>query len=257
MNRYLQRIENLGFSNFLKYTWHQKTKLPRKGGFFLNSRHAPHPLYCRAGTSDIDVFKHIFVVHEYSCLDLPGEPELIIDCGANAGYSSAYLLKRFPTAQVIAIEPDPGNYQSLVRNTRSFGERCVALQAGVWSKTCGLKFSEAPFGDGREWAVSVRETTDGEVPDVQSVDVGSLIEQAGNKRVSLLKVDIEGSEDAVFDGSHKQWIDRVDHIIIELHGEKSTRNYLDAVDAAGFTSKVVGGLTLSTRSDVRPASSAG
>lgn len=247
MKKYLQRIENLGFLNFLSYTWHQKTKLPRQGGFLLDSRHAPHPMFCRAGTSDIDVFKHMFVVREYSVLEFLKDPALVIDCGANAGFSSAYLLNRFPTAKVISVEPDPGNFETLLRNTKSFGRRCDAINAGVWSKTCGLKFSEVPFGDGREWAVSVREAGDGETPDVPAVDIGSLIHRSGFERVSLLKVDIEGSEDAVFDGSHKAWIDRVDNIIIELHGEKSARNYLDAVDAAGFTSRIVGNLTLSTR----------
>ena len=46
-------------------------------------------------------------------LDPPVEPRFILDCGANVGYTSAYLLTRFPTAFLIAIEPDPGNAEIL------------------------------------------------------------------------------------------------------------------------------------------------
>ncbi|MDP4625638.1 MAG: FkbM family methyltransferase [Akkermansiaceae bacterium] len=248
MNKYAQRIDNLGFSNFLKYTWHQKTKLPKSGKFQLNSRYALAPLSCRGGTSDIDVFKHIYVIREYACLDHLDSPQLIIDCGANAGFSSSYLLNQFPSAKVIAVEPDHGNHGMLCKNTAIFGDRCTPINAGVWSKKCGLKFSEIPFGDGREWAVSVREAREKEKPDIEAVDIGTLIQQSGQARVSLLKIDIEGSEDEVFNGSHTAWIDKVDNIIIELHGAESTKNYIAAVDAAGFNSKDLGGLTLSTRS---------
>lgn len=246
-HKYLQRIHNLGFKNFLAYTWHQKTKLPRQGEFTLASRHAAHPLVCRAGTSDIDVFKHIYVLREYACLDELREPALIIDCGANAGYSTAYFLNRFPTARVIAVEPDPGNFEMLRKNTAPFGDRCETVRAGVWSKAGGLMFSEVPFGDGREWARSVREAAPHETPAVTAVDVGGLLAASGFDRISLLKIDIEGSEAAVFSGSHSAWIDRVDNLIIELHGEACSELYDAAAEAAGFESRVVGGLTLSQR----------
>lgn len=246
-NKYLQRIENLGFTNFLSYTWHQKTKLPKSGRFILASKHVETPLTCRGGSSDIDVFKHIYVIREYSCLDGLNNLGLVIDCGANGGFSTVYLLNRFPLAKVIAIEPDPGNFEILLENVSHYGDSCEAMQVGVWSKTCGLMFSEAIFGDGREWARSVREACAGETPAVSAVDIGSVLAQSEFDRISLLKIDIEGSESAVFSGSHLEWIDRVDNIIIELHGDECSEIYLTAANAAGFESRVVGGLMLSQR----------
>jgi hypothetical protein len=40
------------------------------------------------GSSDLHVFRQIFVEREYGCLDDLADVRLIIDCGANAGYSS-------------------------------------------------------------------------------------------------------------------------------------------------------------------------
>lgn len=247
LSKYLQRIQNLGFLNFVKYTWHQKTKLPRTGEFVLHSKFCDSPLCCRAGTSDIDVFKHMFVVREYECLEFLESPGLIIDCGANAGFSSACLLSLFPQTRVVSVEPDPGNFAMLRKNTAAFGDRCQPVHAGIWSKSCGLKFSEEVFGDGREWAVSVREAKEGETADVEAVDIPALLQLSKGERIALLKVDIEGSEAELFGPSSSDWLPLVDNIIIELHGSECSQLYLKAVEQAGFQSKVVGGLTLSTR----------
>jgi len=244
-NKYLKRIENLGFKNFLRYTAHQKTKLPRSGEFSLKSKHAAYPLTCRGGSSDIDVFKHIYVIREYECLDNITTPNLIIDCGANAGFSTSYFLNRFPEANVIAVEPDPQNFKLLERNIVSYGTRCKAIQAGIWSKTCGLRFSEMPFGDGREWAHSVREALPGESHDVPAIDIESLLNQSGFDRISILKIDIEGSEGILFLENYASWLDRVDHLVIELHGDACTHTYLKAVNRFGFSSEALEGLTVS------------
>ena len=70
--KYLRRINNLGFFNFVRYMAHKKTGLPRSGEFELHSSLATVPLVCRGGSSDIDVFKHIFVLLSAS-LDVGSE----------------------------------------------------------------------------------------------------------------------------------------------------------------------------------------
>src|SRR5262245_8169243 len=61
-------------------------------GLFRQKRvfeaHAPqarYPVYVRPQSSDLDVFRQIFVLQEYSCLDDVDEVNLVIDCGANVG----------------------------------------------------------------------------------------------------------------------------------------------------------------------------
>jgi FkbM family methyltransferase len=246
MFRYLQRIDRLGLFEFINYYLHKKTGLPLSGIFMLTTKKSKRPLYCRAKTTDIDVFKHIYVCGEYDCLETLQDPQLIIDCGANAGFSASYFLNRFPGAAVMAIEPDPGNFGMLLRNTAPFGDRCQCHQAGIWDKSCGLVLCDSPQGDGREWARTVREAGAGEIPDVKALGIRELLDLSGKPRISLLKIDIEGSELPLFSGDCSSWLPYVDHIIIELHGPECTRKYLETVGAAGFTSVVVGGLTWSS-----------
>lgn len=246
-NKYRQRIDNLGFGNFLRYMAHKKTGLPRRGEFALHSRLMPSPLVCRGGTSDIDVFKHVFVLCEYAQIpDLP-DAGLIVDCGANVGFSSAYFLTRCPQSHVIAVEPDPGNFALLERNTAAFGDRCTRIRAGIWSEPGGLRIVDAPGGDGRAWARGVELAPPGSAADIPAVSVGALLEQSPFDRIALLKVDIEGAEQVVFGSNYQAWLDRVDRIAIELHGEACATIYHAAVDDAGFRSAEVGGLTISRR----------
>jgi FkbM family methyltransferase len=176
-------------------------------------------LFCRAGTSDRNVFNQIFVEREYRCVDDVTDADLIIDCGANVGYSAAYFLARHPRAHLIAIEPDAGNFSVLERNLARWSDRTTLINSGVWSATTGLVMSEIRSGDGREWSYTVRPNGPHEKPTMSAVDIGGLLAQSGRGRISILKIDIEGAEREVFSANYGAWIDSVDHLVIELHGD--------------------------------------
>jgi cephalosporin hydroxylase len=62
----------------------------------------------RLGTTDVAAYEHVFIHDEYGFL-LAREPSVIVDAGANVGMSAVYFANRFPSAEVIAIEPEPSN----------------------------------------------------------------------------------------------------------------------------------------------------
>src|SRR5437763_12648309 len=66
----------------------------RREPVWMRSRYASHPLGGRVHTSDGKVFYQVFARLEYSCVDERKDVKLIIDCGANVRYSSAYFLSR-------------------------------------------------------------------------------------------------------------------------------------------------------------------
>lgn len=217
------------------------------GQYRLRPRHARYPLGLRRGSSDPEVFEQIFIGLEYQPLSDLANVQLVIDCGANVGYSSAFFLSQFPTCRVIAVEPDLDNFAMLERNLSSYGERVKCLRRAIWSHDTPLALSRGGFRDGRDWSVQVRPCHTGEEGALQGMSIPSLLASSGFDRVSLLKIDIEGAEAVVF-RSDLDWLDRVDALAIELHDDsqfgKATEVFHKAIDGRGFEVLRSGELTI-------------
>ena len=226
----------------------------RKCDLTLQPRDVHESLVIRANSSDVDVFSQIFVEKEYACLADLVDVDLIIDAGANVGYSSVYFLSHFPKCRVIAIEPDGDNFTSLLKNLAPYGERAQALKRGIWSKSAELGIDDAIYRDGREWTRQVRECEDGETGDIRAVTVAELLLQSGRHKLSLLKMDIEGAEAVVFaDPSCQQWLPKTEAIAIELHDDSGFGPASDLFHAAirdqRFQISHSGELTICLRAD--------
>lgn len=248
--KYSAYIGNLGWGGFMRYWLKRRTQKWATGDFSMRAPHARHPLQCRTGSSDLAVFKQIFAQREYACIDaLPtGGPGLILDCGANAGFSTAYLLSRFPDSEVIAVEPDPGNFRALTGNVAPYGRRVRCVEAAIWSHPAQLDLSTSS-GDGKEWSRTVApstETTGRHL--ISGMEIGQLIRESGHTRVRLLKMDIEGAEAVVFAASNaNDWLPLVDAIVIELHGADCERIFENAVKPHGFQLRSHMELTIAER----------
>jgi FkbM family methyltransferase len=198
----------------------------------------PHPVHARLGSSDSLVLDQIFIQREYSTLDnLTPSPKVMIDCGANVGYSSVYFLNRYPDLKVILVEPDQTNVELCRRNLLPYADRARIIHAGVWSRPVGLVVT------GADWAARVREATPQETPDVQSTDISSLISLTPDGEVDLLKVDIEWSEIVVFGDGADRWLPKVHNIAIELHETECETVFFKALESCSFECSRFGELT--------------
>jgi FkbM family methyltransferase len=177
----------------------------------------PYPFFFRHGASDVRVIRQIFLKEEYR--ELRGEKNVgrIIDCGANIGCSAFYFLSKYPDAELIAVEPDEGNFRLLQKNLEPFGERARALQAAVWSRDQRLRIDRGHFGDGREWSYQVRVCRNDEQADVMALSLETVLNQFNWERVDLLKIDIEGAELELFTSGYMPWLSRTRNLAIELH----------------------------------------
>jgi FkbM family methyltransferase len=236
----------LGLAHFLG----RLTGIHRRKPYVLQPAGLLHPIEARPFSSDLYVYKQIFLEEEYAPLRGLEGVGLIIDCGANVGYSSAWFLSEYPGARLVAVEPDPTNFAMLERNLAPYGDRARVVRAGIWSHTAPLVMAETEFGDGLEWSRQVRPCRAGEVADFEGVSIESLREESGFERISILKVDIEGAEVVVF-REETGWLDRVDALAIELHEEsmfgRASEVFPAVVEGRGFTISRSGELTLCVR----------
>jgi FkbM family methyltransferase len=168
------------------------------------------PLALRAATSDIPTFEQVFVNEEYALPFVQLEPALVIDAGANIGLSVRYLAARFPTARIVAVEPEASNFALMRRNTRSLGSLTL-LHAAVWNRETPLRIVNP--GD-EHWAFQVAEAATG---DVAAVTIGALLSSVSAADGVVVKLDIEGAEVEVLDASAASWMPKVAVLIVELH----------------------------------------
>lgn len=103
-----------------------------------------HKVLIRLGTTDVAAFEHVFVDEEYG-FNLATPPAVIIDAGANAGMSAVYFALRYPGARIIAIEPEPTNYEILRKNVALFPQ-IIPLNAALWNRDATVQIQD--FGGG-------------------------------------------------------------------------------------------------------------
>jgi FkbM family methyltransferase len=172
------------------------------------------PIFLRNGTSDVPVFRQIFMDGEYD-IPLPFQPEVIVDLGANIGLFSLLMHQRYPGARIIAVEAEAGNYQQMRRNLSAVPDVHLHHKA-IWSSNGTVEIGIDPqYG---EWGANISTTLHNHCQrnTVESITMQRLMELEHIQHVDLLKIDIEGAEEALFDVS-TEWLRSTQAIVIELH----------------------------------------
>ncbi len=201
------------------------------------------PIALRKGTSDFEVFRHVFLSQQYHSL-CHGDPRVIVDAGANIGLTSLYFLHRYPKARVIALEPDPENYELAELNLRPFKDRCELLNAALWSHDTMLALERGKFRDGRHWASQVVPVNGKSEIAVPAYSVTSLMNRYNLRHLDILKIDIEGAESVVFGDGETDFLRRTANCAVECHDAKASDIFRKAALEHGCTLVRDGELTI-------------
>jgi FkbM family methyltransferase len=191
----------------------------------------PADFAIRRHDSDYFVFSSIFIEGELAAY-VPPEPSLIIDGGANVGFSTAYFAHHYPSAVIVALEPSGENCERINRHCNGFGNVRL-VQGGLWPHS-GLLRIQNPQDP--SWSFRC-ERADGPGEGVFSAfTVDEIMDRFGMDRCDLLKLDIEGAEASVFAPGTLDWLDRVDAILVEVHGDQALSNITAACPETRFES---------------------
>ena len=203
-------------------------------------------LRVRNGSPDWMTFDQIFIEEDYDLRRLArfdelcrryeaicsrGETPLIIDLGANVGFSAIYFHLTWPAAKIVAVEPDRSNLDQLRCNVAGIDE-IVAVEAGISSHSGELQIKD-PSAQAN--AVRVVEMGEGQGASVAALTVPQIIDRfaAEGCRPFIVKADIEGAEADLF-SANVDWIDAIPLMIVELHDwlyprERTSRAFLAAI----------------------------
>jgi len=122
----------------------------------------------------------------------------IIDVGANLGVVSLLLAKRPSKPIVHAFEANPYTFEALQENVTL--NRCPNIRAhnlAIAGYDGEITFNANPVYRG---TTSITASIDSHTVHVPCITLDSYVQQQSIKQVSLLKVDVEGYEELVFQG---------------------------------------------------------
>ena len=140
----------------------------------------------------------------------------VVDIGAHKGFFTCFAARY--AERVIAFEPDPSNFRFLIRNIRINRLHNVSLYNEAVSDSDGIRnfivsdrtaarhtfYPSAFSGQGREIAVACK-----------SMD--QVIRAHGLKKISVLKMDCEGSEYDILYQISDRSLASIDTLLIEIH----------------------------------------
>ena len=202
---------NLGLRSTVKlFVWHRLFQ--PSGTFSILIKKLDRPFFFR-GNIDWGVLTH-FYKPGYAIDDRASlrKVRTIIDAGANIGSETLRFRFFHPEAMIVAIEPENGNYDLLVKNVGP-DRNIFPVRAGLHSRACKLKVIN--LGANHE-SFRIEELDSGVAAyDVIAISIPQLMERFHLTQIDILKLDIEGAERWVFDDTADAWIDKVKVIIFE------------------------------------------
>jgi FkbM family methyltransferase len=227
---HLDGLEKAGVLRHVRGAFANYWRLARYNGFFgslgylyfemmgrkklLQVQYAGHLLFVRTCSPDMIIAFWCLEGNEFKFLkELVGNVNAIIDGGSYVGISALALANVFPESTIFAIEPDPENYDLLVRNTADTPTIIPVNGALVAESGCVTLFDP----ENGEWAFSTLSEVGGvKRAEIPGLSVADVMKKFQLDRVDVLKLDVEGAEKAILENS-TDWIDSVAVIYAELH----------------------------------------
>ncbi len=169
----------------------------------------PFPLHFRCASTDFAALRAVFEGGRYDFTPAR-PPRCILDLGGYAGYGAVFLAARFPTAQILTVEPIATNFRLLLMNTLPC-RRIAQVNAAVGRVTGRVRVAGTRDGDR---SFELAETSESGVFTMPAYCVPDLLRLRGWDQADFVVCDIAGFEATLFADVSPGWLDRVETLAI-------------------------------------------
>lgn len=162
---------------------------------------------------DLPIIREIIHEKEYDFLNKDIESiaqPVILDIGAHIGLFALTMFKFNAKASVVSIEAGPETFELLYKN-KNFNPdlEWTIKNAAAWEDDSYISFDQSVNSMNQK-------IKDGGKTRVQGISLDALLQETGLQEIDLMKVDIEGAEEAFLQGQ-KENLKKVKRLVIELH----------------------------------------
>jgi FkbM family methyltransferase len=175
-------------------------------------------------------FRYLSKSHEQhvskAIIKLVKNGDVVVDIGANLGYFSAYAAARVgKQGQVLCFEPEAKNFEYLKLNCelmQKSGFKCLAYQLAASSNNGKARLNIHRYSTYHAIEDEFHHLDRVETTQIiNTVTLDEWTEAQGLKNISFLKIDTEGHESKVLEGSRKLFERKaVDFVILECRSEQ-------------------------------------
>jgi FkbM family methyltransferase len=154
------------------------------------------------------------------------EGDIVIDVGANIGYYTLIFAQLVgKSGKVIAFEPEPKNFEILKKNVEINNYNNVILEPKIVSEKCGKMKLYVSDSDIVAHRIQKMDTLKNFV-EVESVTLDDYLKKLNlDKKVNFIKIDVEGAEPNVLEGSNNI-LKKNDHLkIFTEFNREVVKNY--------------------------------
>ena len=178
----------------------------------FNLKKLKHSFSIRNNPFDFATFEEVILREDYN-LTINFNPSTIIDGGANIGLTSVFFANKYPQADIVAVEPEEGNFEMLKKNTKNYGGINL-IRSGIWSHSAILSVIDEGKGNN---SFTVTEVLSARADSINAISIYEIMQERSWDTIDILKLDIEGAEKNVFESDYEQWLPKVKVLIVELH----------------------------------------
>lgn len=159
------------------------------------------------------------------------------DVGAHIGLFSLIAARNLGAhGSVFVFEPDPSNSRRIKEHvSRNRLDAIRIIPKAAWSSVGRQHFQRATFQSSMNCGVLVTQASaaDGSTIEVETITLDAVARE--HAPPSLIKIDVEGSEAAVLQGSEEIFRSAKPVLVCEIHHERASSEVTHWLQARGYT----------------------
>lgn len=178
--------------------------------------------------ADISVMREIFKLREYRKAEdaIKNAKNPILDIGAHAGFFSIYTRALNPRVYIYAVEPAKNNVELLKKHIITNKLKKIKVCSEALGNHTGKGYLKITPDEHNYFLTAIKEK------DTETVDVSTFknfCQKNKFKKISLVKMDIEGGELTVLQNMDAEDFSLVEAFVLEYHFGDKTKNTLEQI----------------------------